>query len=134
MRNTLNNTIHFCLIGVLAASLSVAVAHQGAAQQSPEPDNTKANSGAGDKSAVTADQQKENPADRQMVRQIRQAIIKDKSLSTYAHNIKVIVQNGAVTLKGPVRSEEEKNALEAKATEVAGEGKVTNELEVEPKK
>jgi hyperosmotically inducible periplasmic protein len=134
MRNILKNTIQVCLTGVLAACLSLMVAQPGAAQQNPAPDNTKANAGDQNHNAVTADQQKENPADRQMVRQIRQAIIKDKSLSTYAHNIKVIVQNGAVTLKGPVRSDDEKNALEAKATEVAGEGKVTNELEVDPKK
>jgi hyperosmotically inducible periplasmic protein len=134
MRNILKNTIQVCLMGVLVASLSLMVARPGAAQQSPAPDNTKANTGDQNDNAVTADQQKENSADRQMVRQIRQAIIKDKSLSTYAHNIKVIVQNGAVTLKGPVRSDEEKSALEVKATQVAGEGKVTNELEVEPKK
>ena len=56
--------------------------------------------------------------------------MQDKSLSTYAHNIKVIVQNGQVTLKGPVRSEDEKKAIEAKATEVAGENKVTSELNI----
>jgi len=56
--------------------------------------------------------------------------VKDKSLSTYAHNVKVVVQNGQATLKGPVPSEEEKKAIEAKANEVAGEGKVTSKLEV----
>jgi len=59
-------------------------------------------------------------------------VIKDKSLSTYAHNIKIITQNGQVTLKGPVRSEDEKRAIEAKATEVAGENKVTSELNIKP--
>jgi hyperosmotically inducible periplasmic protein len=47
--------------------------------------------------------------------------------------VKVITQNGQVTLKGPVRSGEEKRAVEAKAAEVAGEGKVTSELTVKPK-
>ena len=83
---------------------------------------------------MTADQQKENRSDRELAKQIRRAIVKDKSLSTYAHNVKVVVQNGAVTLKGPVRTEEEKKAIETKATEVAGEGKVTCELEVQPEK
>ena len=58
----------------------------------------------------------------------------DKSLSTYAHNVKMISQNGKVTLKGPVRSEEEKQTIEQKATEVAGAGNVTNEITVKPEK
>jgi osmotically-inducible protein OsmY len=58
--------------------------------------------------------------------------MKDKSLSTYAHNVKIITQNGQVTLKGPVRSEEEKKTVEAKATEVAGQNKVTSELNIKP--
>ena len=57
----------------------------------------------------------------------------DKSLSTYAHNVKVITQNGQVTLKGPVRSDEEKRAIEAKAIAIAGENKVTSELDIKPK-
>jgi osmotically-inducible protein OsmY len=81
----------------------------------------------------TADQQKENRSDRDITQQIRQAIMKDKSLSTYAHNVKVITQKGQVTLKGPVRSEDEKKTVEAKATEVAGENKVTSELDIKPK-
>ena len=56
----------------------------------------------------------------------------DKSLSTYAHNVKIITQEGQVTLKGPVRSESEKQTIETKATEVAGANKVTNELNVKP--
>ena len=59
--------------------------------------------------------------------------MQDKSLSSYAHNVKIITQDGMVTLKGPVRSEEDKRAIEAKAKEVAGEDKVTSELEVKPK-
>lgn len=59
--------------------------------------------------------------------------MKDESLSTYAHNVKIISQNGIVTLKGPVRSEDEKSAIQAKAVEVVGKDKVTNQLEVKPK-
>jgi hyperosmotically inducible protein len=72
--------------------------------------------------------------DRELAAKVRKAITDDKTLSTYAHNVKVIAHDGTVTLKGPVRSDEEKNSLEAKATEVAGAGKVTNELTVAPKK
>jgi hypothetical protein len=96
-------------------------------------DNTKLNAQDHDTSSATADQQKENRSDRDITKQIRQSIVSDKSLSTYAHNVKVITQNGQVTLKGPVRSDEEKRTIEAKATEVAGEHKVTSELNIKPK-
>lgn len=72
-------------------------------------------------------------SDRDITRQIRRSVEKDKSISTYGHNVKIITQNGMVTLKGPVRSEEEKKAIEAKAAEVAGADKITNEMEVKPK-
>lgn len=103
-----------------------------AAQEPAAPDNTKVNKRDRNKAEPTADQAKENTTDRQLMQQIRKAIVGDKSLSTYAHNVKVIAQSGKVTLKGPVRSEEEKQAIEAKATEVAGAGNVTNNLTVKP--
>ena len=99
-------------------------------QQGTSVDNTKVNSQDRDKASPTADQQQETRSDREITRQIRRSLIKDKSLSTYAHNVKIITQNGQVTLKGPVRSEDEKRAIEAKATEVVGENKVTSELSV----
>jgi hyperosmotically inducible protein len=68
-----------------------------------------------------------------MTRKIRRALTQDQSLSTYAQNVKIITQNGMVTLKGPVRSEEEKKTVETKATEVAGENNVTSNLDVKPK-
>lgn len=100
----------------------------------PAPDNTKTNKRDRDKSSPTADQQKMNPTDRDLTKRVRQSLMSDKSLSTYAHNIKIVAQDGKVTLRGPVRSEEEKSAIETKATEVAGAGNVTNELEVAPPK
>lgn len=76
-----------------------------------------------------------NPADRDMTAQIRKSIVADKSLSTYAHNVKIITQDGMVTLKGPVRSDDEVKSIMAKATEVAGSpDKVVNQLEVKPPK
>jgi osmotically-inducible protein OsmY len=107
-----------------------------AAAQEDKPvksDNTKVNKKDRNKSEPTADQQKMNSSDTDLTKQIRKAIMDDKSLSTYAHNVKVITQNGAVTLKGPVRTEEEKSAIEAKAREVAGADKVTSEITVAPK-
>lgn len=80
--------------------------------------------------ATTADSQKENAVDREITQKIRQAIVKDESLSTYAHNVKIVTQDGQVTLKGPVRNEDEKATVASKAAEVAGPGKVNNQLTV----
>jgi hyperosmotically inducible protein len=96
------------------------------------PDNTKVNERDQVKGAVTADQQKDNTGDRDVTRKIRQSLVKDKTLSSYAHNVKVIAQGGQVTLKGPVRSDDERRIVEAKATEVAGTGHVTNQMSVAP--
>jgi osmotically-inducible protein OsmY len=96
----------------------------------PASDNTKVNKRDRSQAEPTADQAKDNASDRDLMQKIRKSIVDDKSLSTYAHNIKVIAQHGKVTLKGPVRSAEEKQAVEQKATEVAGAGNVTNELTV----
>ena len=70
-------------------------------------DNTAVNKGDGSRGAVTADQQRMNAADRKMTAKIRRSIMADKSLSVYAHNVKIITQDGTVTLKGPVRSDGE---------------------------
>src|SRR4029077_15601180 len=96
------------------------------AQDPPKPDNTKVNKGDGKPGAVTADQQKTNASDQDVTRNIRRSIMADKSLSTYAHNVKIITQNGAVTLKGPVKSDGEKQSVAAKAVAVAGTDKVTD--------
>ena len=98
------------------------------------PDNTKVNARDKNASEPTADQQENNRSDRDITKRIRQSIVKDKSLSTYAHNVKIVSQGGMVTLKGPVRSEAEKHTIETKAAEVVGRDKVTSELAVAPKK
>ena len=97
-------------------------------------DNTKVNKRDRAKGAVTADQQKENTNDREITQKIRRAVMNDKTLSTYAHNVKIVSQGGQVTLKGPVRTAQEKQSIEAKAVEVAGAGHVVNELSVAPEK
>jgi osmotically-inducible protein OsmY len=71
-------------------------------------DNTKVNTRDRAKGAATADQQKENTTDREITQKIRRALMDDKTLSTYAHNVKVITQDGHVTLKGPVQTADEK--------------------------
>jgi hyperosmotically inducible protein len=103
------------------------------AQDLPKPDNTKVNKQDRNAGQPTADQQKMNKADRDLSAQIRKSIMADKSLSTYAHNIKVISQDGVVTLKGPVHSDDEKKAIVAKAVEVAGSAdKVVDQITVKP--
>ena len=95
------------------------------------PDNTTVNKRDRDPGQATADQQKENQSDRDLTKQIRRSIVADKSLSTYAHNVKIISQNGTVTLKGPVKSRNEKTAVIAKAVAVAGStDKVTDQITV----
>ena len=69
-------------------------------------------------------------SDRDLTKKIRRSIVTDKSLSTYAHNVKIISEHGTVTLKGPVHSDEEKRSVEAKAVEIAGRENVKNELSV----
>jgi hyperosmotically inducible protein len=122
---------NFLCTGLLLGSGAFAVAQEPVTQPTA-PDNTKVNERDRSKEEPTADQQKGNRSDRDITQQIRQSIMKDKSLSTYAHNVKIVTQDGQVTLKGPVRSEDEKKAIEAKATEVAGDGKVTSELNIKP--
>jgi osmotically-inducible protein OsmY len=113
--------------------ISVLLAPASAPAQTPA-DNTKVNTRDRAKGAVTADQQKENASDRELTQKIRRALMQDKTLSSYAHNVKIVAQGGQVTLKGPVRTEDEKRTVETKAAEVAGAGHVTNQMSVAPAK
>lgn len=104
------------------------------ASSTTKPDNTKMNSKENRKSAVTADNSKNDKEDVKLTAAIRRAIHSDKQLSTYAKNIKIVVRSGTVTLTGPVRSEEEKKAVVAKATEAAGKASVNDQITVAPPK
>jgi hyperosmotically inducible periplasmic protein len=116
-------TILFCAAFVSQAQTPDAT--------TPKPDNTKVNKRDRNAGAVTADQQKGNAADRELTAKIRKSIMADKSLSSYAHNVKIVSQDGTVTLKGPVKSDDEKKAVVAKAVEVAGSAdKVTDQITV----
>lgn len=130
MKSFLKSTLELIVLSTLLAAGTLAIAQD--TSQNPAPDNTKTNERDRSPSQPTADQQKENRPDREITRDIRRLIVQDESLSTYAHNVKIISQNGMVTLKGPVRSEEEKSAIETKAAEIVGKDKVTSQLEVKP--
>lgn len=121
--------------GVLGAALAApgfALAlPQDAATSCKAPDNTAHNQ----KHNTTADQQGNSQADLDITANIRKSLMGDKSLSSYAHNVKIITNNGMVTLRGPVRSQAEMQTVLAKATEVAGSAdKVTNRITVKADK
>ena len=117
----------------LIATFTLAVA-AAAFAQAPKADNSKVNTRDREAGAVTADQQKNDLSDRQATQKIRQSLMRDKALSMYAHNVKIVTQNGQVTLKGPVRSQAEKETVEAKALEVVGTGHVINDISIAPAK
>jgi hyperosmotically inducible protein len=124
---TKSNVLTFAL---LLPCLLVAVYAQ---STDPKPDNTAVNKRDQNPAEATADQQKMNAADRALTAKIRKSVMADKSLSTYAHNVKIISQNGTVTLKGPVHSDDEVKSIMAKATEGAGSpDKVVNQRSVKP--
>ncbi len=120
------------LVLITALSAWALPASAQSSEKPTKPDNTKVNKRDQGPGAVTADQQKMNAADRDLTAKIRKAVIADKALSTYAHNVKIISQDGTVTLKGPVRSEDEIKSILAKAAEIAGADKVVNEMAVKP--
>jgi hyperosmotically inducible protein len=95
-----------------------------------DADNTKVNERDRVSSEMTADQQAHNSNDMSITRRIRQDVMKDGSFSTYAKNVKVISVNGKVTLKGPVRSEQEKEKISKYARAAAGAANVKNEMSV----
>jgi len=72
--------------------------------------------------SLTPMDQGPSPADRRLTQQIRQEVMNDKTLSFTAKNVKIITLNGKVTLRGQVKSEAERTAIEAAARKIAGSG------------
>jgi hyperosmotically inducible periplasmic protein len=111
--------------------LSMAGSSAYAQSGDTKPDNTKINQRDKNANEATADNQKMNPEDRALSAKIRRSVMADKTLSTYAHNIKIVSQDGTVTLKGPVRSDSEIQTLVSKAVDATGSAdKVVNQLAV----
>ena len=102
------------------------------AQANPNtaPDNSAVNQRDRDQQNLTPIDQSNKPEDVKMTREIRRAIVKDDQLSMDAKNVKIITVDGAVTLRGPVKTEREKADIAAKAAQLAGDSNVHNELEV----
>jgi len=100
------------------------------AAQAQTPDNTAVNKRDRSTASPTADQGKNNMSDLQLQKHIRHDVFKDKSLSTYGHNVKIVATHGKVTLRGPVHTDDEKKTIEEYARKYAGDGNVTDELTV----
>ena len=98
--------------------------------QAAAPDNTGRNERDSDGTTLTPGDQSSNKADVELTRRIREAVVADESLSTNAHNVKIITINGKVTLRGPVASEAERAKVVATAEQLAGKNKVDNKLEI----
>ena len=128
-RTTVTNKWKSLGASLAVAALSLGPAYSAEAQQ-PSADNTKVNKRDQQPNQKTADQQKNNASDLETTRQIRKAITADDSLSTDAHNVKIITVDGKVTLKGPVRTAAEKAAVFSKAIEIAGAKNVTNQISI----
>jgi osmotically-inducible protein OsmY len=129
------------LFPLIALSTCALVAQYASAQSEPNsaapapttaPDNSKSNKLDPSNTSATAGTQSNHSTDVDLTKRIRQSLMADKSLSTYAHNVKIVTLNGSVTLNGVVRSDEEKNVVEMKAAAVAGKDKVTNDLKIAP--
>jgi osmotically-inducible protein OsmY len=97
---------------------------------SVEADNTGRNVRDRDDATKTSGDQSENEQDRKITQEVRKAVTSDDTLSTNAQNVKIITQDGQVTLRGPVKSEKEKADIEAKAKQIAGVKNVDNQLEI----
>jgi hyperosmotically inducible protein len=102
-------------------------------ESTADADNTARNERDRNAAMQLPTDQAENEADREVSANVRKAVMGDDSLSLNAQNVKIVTSNGNVTLRGPVKTDREKEAIEAKAKQVAGVHRVTNLLEVEAK-
>lgn len=119
--------IRIAIAIMLAASFGTAHAQLAA---NARPDNTELNARSKSVSAVMADKQPNSKDDLELVARVRSAIEKDKSLSTMAHNIKIISRNGQVTLRGLVESDQEKVRVRQDVEAAAGADNVDCQLDV----
>ena len=121
-------------LGLILAVLILGCGKKDDVSKRDQPAQTAADNSGRNKDAdgatKTSGDQSESEADRTITQTIRQAIVADDSLSTNAKNVKIITVDGTVTLRGPVKSDKEKEAIVAKAQQVAGVKKVDNQLEI----
>jgi hyperosmotically inducible protein len=104
-----------------------------AGEKTPVADNTTMNQRDQGSTGDTAQSQSNAKGDRELLAAVRRSVVKDKSLSTAAHNVKILVANGVVTLRGPVKSEAEKTTVATLAKQVPGVTSVENNLDIKTK-
>jgi len=124
-------TKKFSVLIAVTLITPVAFAQQGTAPvTSPHADNTQVNQRDKAGAAPTAADQPNDSADVKTAAAVRRAIVDDRSLSTMAHNVKLVAMGGVVTLRGPVASDAEKARVEKIAAGVAGVVRVDNALDI----
>ena len=123
--------IRFVMVAILALSVAACGGSGSNTPATNDADNTARNAGDNTATAKTPLEQSENADDLEISANIRKVIVADDSLSLNAHNVKIVTNAGAVTLRGPVKSAQEKTAVEMKAQQVTGVTRVENLLEVE---
>ena len=101
-----------------------------AADDKTKPDNTAINERDRSRETQTSGDQSNSSADLKITQAIRQALMKDSELSTTAKNIKIITDNGQVTLRGPVKNAQEKAKIDQLARSAAGGAKIDDQLDV----
>jgi osmotically-inducible protein OsmY len=121
-------------IALIAAALALPILALAADDKNKAPDNTGKNERDRDNKTLTPGDQSNTPEDRKLTQAIRQAVMKDKSLTLTAKNVKIITANGKVTLRGPVNTAEEKTKINDLAKSVAGTVPVDDQLEVKAAK
>lgn len=95
-----------------------------------DADNTRLNVRDRDNRTLTPFDQGNSKADTDTTAQIRKGILAIKDMSLNAKNVKIITDKGRVTLRGPVKSEEEKRLIGEIANRIARSENVDNQLEV----
>ena len=142
----MRNILDLMGIAVVLVSLSASVSAQTARTNdtvaptattqnstSKPADNTGVNVRDRGSATETPQTQPNAEADRKLLAAVRRAVVSDKSLSTSGHNVKIVVKGGVVTLRGPVKSDEEKTSIQKLAQQVAGVTSVENQLDVKVK-
>jgi hyperosmotically inducible protein len=95
-----------------------------------QKDNSAINVRDRDGSTLTPVDQSQAQGDLNLTAKIRQEILAKDGLSVNARNIKIVTQEGKVTLRGPVTTQEEKDRIDAIARQAAGDKQVENLLEI----
>ncbi len=124
-----------CILAVVLFGAFPALSQtMNGADRAREPDNTGVNKSDRAQDGITADQASQKKSDIELMQNIRKAIMEDASLSTTAKNVKIIAVDGRVTLKGPVNSDEERQSIHTKASDIAGMDNVVDRLSIKSAK